>query len=142
MTPALHTSRKSTILGMCIISLLAGGYLGWHYNQGWIAHDEGLLGHTAELTMLGQTPHVEFQDVYTGLLSHINAVSFKIFGISLASLRIPLLFGAIITSMVWYLIALRLVNPLFAGIVAVTSTVWSFPNYFAALPSCGEGLTA
>ncbi|MBA63187.1 MAG: hypothetical protein CMJ76_12585 [Planctomycetaceae bacterium] len=135
MTPALHTSRKSTILGMCIISLLAGGYLGWHYNQGWIAHDEGLLGHTAELTMLGQTPHVEFQDVYTGLLSHINAVSFKIFGISLASLRIPLLFGAIITSMVWYLIALRLVNPLFAGIVAVTSTVWSFPNYFAALPS-------
>lgn len=115
--------------------MLAGGYLGWHYNQGWIAHDEGLLGHTAELTMEGQTPHIEFQDVYTGLLSHINAVCFKVLGINLAALRVPLLIGATLTSIVWYLIALRFVSPMHAGIVSVTSTVWSFPNYFAALPS-------
>ena len=118
-----------------MIGILVSGYLGWHYDEGWIAHDEGLLGHTAELTLAGNTPHVEFQDAYTGLLSHINASSFKLFGINLASLRIPLLIGATMTAIVWYLIALRMVSPVVAGVVTLTSVAWSFPNYFAALPS-------
>ena len=135
MTSTQNQSRKTVILGVCIIGILVSGYLGWHYDEGWIAHDEGLLGHTAELTLAGNTPHVEFQDVYTGLLSHINASSFKLFGINLASLRIPLLIGSTMTAIVWYLIALRMVSPVVAGVVTLTSVAWSFPNYFAALPS-------
>ncbi|MDB4862789.1 glycosyltransferase family 39 protein [Pirellulaceae bacterium] len=135
MTSIQNQSRKTVILGVCMIGILVSGYLGWHYDEGWIAHDEGLLGHTAELTLAGNTPHVEFQDAYTGLLSHINASSFKLFGINLASLRIPLLIGATMTAIVWYLIALRMVSPAVAGVVTLTSVAWSFPNYFAALPS-------
>ena len=135
MTSIQNQSRKTVILGVCIIGILVSGYLGGHYDEGWIAHDEGLLGHTAELTLAGNTPHVEFQDAYTGLLSHINASSFKLFGINLASLRIPLLIGATMTAIVWYLIALRMVSPVVAGVVTLTSVAWSFPNYFAALPS-------
>ena len=135
MTSIQNQSRKTVILGVCMIGILVSGYLGWHYDEGWIAHDEGLLGHTAELTLAGNTPHVEFQDAYTGLLSHINAISFKLFGINLASLRIPLLIGATMTAIVWYLIALRMVSPVVAGVVTLTSVAWSFPNYFAALPS-------
>lgn len=135
MTSIQNQSRKTVILGVCMIGILVSGYLGWHYDEGWIAHDEGLLGHTAELTLAGNTPHVEFQDAYTGLLSHINASSFKLFGINLASLRIPLLIGATMTAIVWYLIALRMVSPVVAGVVTLTSVAWSFPNYFAALPS-------
>ena len=135
MTSTQNQSRKTVILGVCIIGILVSGYLGGHYDEGWIAHDEGLLGHTAELTLAGNTPHVEFQDAYTGLLSHINASSFKLFGINLASLRIPLLIGATMTAIVWYLIALRMVSPVVAGVVTLTSVAWSFPNYFAALPS-------
>ena len=142
MTSTQNQSRKTVILGVCIIGILVSGYLGWHYDEGWIAHDEGLLGHTAELTLAGNTPHVEFQDAYTGLLSHINASSFKLFGINLASLRIPLLIGATMTAIVWYLIALRMVSPVVAGVVTLTSVAWSFPNYFAALPSWYVLMTA
>lgn len=142
MTSTQNQSRKTVILGVCIIGILVSGYLGWHYDEGWIAHDEGLLGHTAELTLAGNTPHVEFQDVYTGLLSHINASSFKLFGINLASLRIPLLIGSTMTAIVWYLIALRMVSPVVAGVVTLTSVAWSFPNYFAALPSWYVLMTA
>ena len=135
MTAIQNQSRKPEILAACMIGILVSGYLGWHYDEGWIAHDEGLLGHTAELTLAGKTPHIEFHDVYTGLLSYVNAISFKLFGINLASLRIPLLIGATLTSIIWYLIALRMVSPVVAGVVTLTSVAWSFPNYFAALPS-------
>ncbi len=128
-------SRQAALVGMLTIAVLTLSYLGWHANQGWIAHDEGLLGHTAERTLQGETPHVEFQDVYTGLLSHLHATSFRVLGIQLTSMRIPLLIGATMTAMVWYLIALRFAHPVIAAMVTLASMVWSFPNYFAALPS-------
>jgi len=135
MTLPHNPSRKTVLLHAAALVMLVAGYLAWHCLQGWIAHDEGLLGHTAERTMRGEIPHVEFQDVYTGLLSHINAVSFRWFGVNLVSLRIPLLVGATATSLLWFFIALRFVSPLMATLVATSATIWSFPNYFAALPS-------
>ena len=51
------------------------------------------------------------------------------------SLRIPLLIGATFTTVVWYWIALRFVQPVLASCATLACLVWSFPNYFAALPS-------
>ncbi|MCH2600919.1 MAG: hypothetical protein MKZ94_16025, partial [Pirellulales bacterium] len=79
MTAIQNQSRKPEILAACMIGILVSGYLGWHCDEGWIAHDEGLLGHTAELTLAGKTPHIEFQDVYTGLLSDVNPLSYNLF---------------------------------------------------------------
>ena len=128
-------SRSELIFGVILVGVLSGCYLGWHMNDGWIAHDEGLLGHMAERTLQGETPHTDFQDVYTGLLTHLHANTFQAFGISLASLRIPLLLGATLTSVVWFLIATRFVGSWVAGTVALGCLAWSFPNYFAPLPS-------
>ena len=135
MTLPHNPSRKTVLLHAASLVILVAGYLAWHCLQGWIAHDEGLLGHTAERTMQGDMPHVEFQDVYTGLLSHINAVSFRWFGVNLVSLPIPLLVGATATSLFWFFIALRFLSPWMATLTAASATIWSFPNYFAALPS-------
>lgn len=135
MTLPQNPSRKTVILNAAILVILVAGYLVWHCLQGWIAHDEGLLGHTAERTMQGEIPHVEFQDVYTGLLSQIHAVSFRWLGVNLVSLRIPLLIGATATSLIWFFIALRFLSPSMATLTAASATFWSFPNYFAALPS-------
>ena len=128
-------SIRAVILGGIGVGLVTLVYLGWQFANGWIAHDEGLIGHTAERTLKGEIPHVQFQDVYTGLLSHLNAITFRLLGMSLASLRIPLLIGATFTTVVWYWIALRFVQPVLASCATLACLVWSFPNYFAALPS-------
>ena len=99
-------SSRAVILGGIGVGLVTLVYLGWQFANGWIAHDEGLIGHTAERTLKGEIPHVQFQDVYTGLLSHLNAITFRLLGMSLASLRIPLLIGATFTTVDWYWICL------------------------------------
>jgi len=104
-------------------------------NQGWIAHDEGLLAHSADRVLAGETPHIDFQDPYTGGLSYWHAQVFNVLGTSLTSLRTILVAVAILAVIAWFMIAARFLPPASAGVVTLVCLVWSFPNYFAALPS-------
>ncbi|MEO7647840.1 MAG: glycosyltransferase family 39 protein [Gemmatimonadaceae bacterium] len=98
-------------------------------------HDEGTLGLSAERVLLGEIPHHDFADPYSGGLSVLNAVSFRLFGIRLASLRIPLVaFTLACVPAVFYL-ASRFTSYVGAAAVAFASIVWSVANYPAALPS-------
>jgi hypothetical protein len=57
-------------------------------HEGWVPHDEGTLGQSAERVLHGETPHRDFDDPYAGGLAYIDAAIFKFFGINLFSLRL------------------------------------------------------
>jgi hypothetical protein len=84
--------------------------------------------------MAGELPHADFHD-YTGGLTAFMAAQFAILGVDALWPRIALLCGAVIAVLSWYRIALRFASPWPAVAVSSICLVWSFPNYFASLPS-------
>ena len=119
-----------------IATLLLGGWiLGSVLLGGWYPHDEGALGQSAERVLLGQVPHRDFDEIYTGLLSYLHALVFQVGGIKASSLRY-LLFGVTSIWMVTcYCLARRLMPPVGAAGVTILLLTWSVPIYPAALPS-------
>lgn len=110
-------------------------YVGGFVDRGWVPHDEGMLGQNAERVLRGELPHRDFDESYTGGLTRLHALAFRLFGIRLLSLRVVLFGFFLIFVPVLYSIALRLVPPWPAGLVTLLGVVWSFPNYFASMPS-------
>ena len=52
--------------------------------------DDGALAQSAERLLQGQLPHRDFDEIYTGGLTFLNAGAFRLFGISLWSLRLAM----------------------------------------------------
>ena len=104
-------------------------------DRGWVPHDEGVLGQSAERVLDGQLPQRDFDDVYTGGLSLLHAAAFHVLGTRLHSLRIVLL--AAFVPFVWALfrLASRFATPAGAAALTVLGVAWSVPNYFASMPS-------
>jgi hypothetical protein len=115
--------------------LAAVGYVGWHLGRGWLAVDDGTLGHTAERVLLGEMPHRDFDDVYTGGLAYLNAAAFRLVGTTLWTLRLVLLAFFVVWVPTIYYLAARFVRPLAASALTLVAVVWSVPSYPAAMPS-------
>jgi hypothetical protein len=124
---------------MCAVVLLivwtiSLGYMGTHLKRGWVPQDEGTLGQAAERVLLGEMPHRDFDD-YTGGLTLVHALAFKMLGISSASMRIVLfLFFAAWVPGIFY-IASRFGSAVSAGAVTLLAVAWSVPNYPGPMPS-------
>jgi hypothetical protein len=135
---ALETSR---VLGAVerylpvIVILLAAVLLASDLNQGWVPHDEGALGQSAERILAGQVPHRDFDEIYTGALAYLHAASFMIASHSSTTMRMPLFVFALLWVGAMYAIARRFTPPFGAALISITALVWSVPNYPAALPS-------
>jgi hypothetical protein len=110
-------------------------YLWLFVPRGWIPHDEGMLGQSAERVLAGGLPHVDYEEPYTGGLTWAHAAVFKLAGIDLLHLRWLLFLGAVAAQVFTYLILRRYLEPVAAALGAWVALGWSFPNYFAALPS-------
>jgi len=110
-------------------------YLWFFVPRGWIPHDEGMLGQSAERVLAGGLPHIDYEEPYTGGLTWMHAAVFKLAGIDLLYLRWLLFAGAVAAQVLTYLILRRYVEPVSAAAGAWVALGWSFPNYFAALPS-------
>src|SRR5207245_7874445 len=106
--------------------------------RGWVPHDEGTIGQTAERVLDGQLPHRDFDDPYTGGLSYLNALAFRLLGTNSASPRIVLFLFFLGFVPAMYAIASRFASPLGAGTATLLAVVWSVPNYTASVPSCSN----
>ena len=80
------TNHKSIFL--IIIWILSAVYVFTFVDRGWIPHDDGSLAQMAERVLGGELPHRDFDEIYTGGLSFLYAVAFKILGLKLISIRI------------------------------------------------------
>src|SRR5262245_53117178 len=87
---ASSRGRLDVVLITAIV-LATALYGAGHLRRGWVPHDEGMLGQAAERVLGGELPHRDFDDLYTGGLSYLNAAAFRLFGVSLVSPRIVLL---------------------------------------------------
>ena len=123
---------RLVLLGVLIVS---GAYLWWHLGQGWIPFDDGTVGQSAERILLGQLPHRDFDELYTGGLAWVNAAAFRLLGTSLWTTRLVLFAVFIAWVPAVYYIASRLARPLAAGGITLLAVAWSLPNYIAAMVS-------
>lgn len=120
---------------LAVVWILTALYLLPFVHRGWIAGDEGLLAQSAERVLQGQLPHRDFDDMYTGGQAMLHAVALDVLGVRLSSLRWVLYALALLTLPLIYRLAARVAPPWVAGVVSAVSIVWTFPNYFAAMPS-------
>lgn len=118
-----------------LVVAISAAYAGWHLFRGWIPHDDGSLAQATERLLNGELPHRDFDDIYTGGLSYLNALAFLLFGESFASMRIPLFAVFLAWVPTVYYIATRFVGRYAAAAVALLAVVWSLPNYSAPMPS-------
>jgi hypothetical protein len=135
---AVVTAAQGWVVRLAVLGAvlaIAAVYVGVHIGSGWVPADDGILSQSALRVMQGQLPHRDFAEIYTGGLSVIHALAFRVFGVSLMSLRLCafLFFLAWIPAV--YYIALRFTSAVAAGLIALVAVVWSYPNYPAAMPS-------
>jgi len=106
-----------------------------HLRRGWIPHDEGGLGESAEWVLEGGLPHRDFDELYTGGLSYLNAGAFEVLGINLLAPRILLFAGFLLWVPALFGVARRFTAPSGAAAITLLGVVWSLPNYAVAVPS-------
>src|SRR5262245_6101114 len=128
-------ASKGHQLAGALMLVVALAYLVPFVPRGWVPHDEGMLGQSADQVMRGKLPHVGYEDAYTGGLSWIYAALFKISGVDLLNVRWMLFGLAAATTWLVYAITRRYHGPIGAAFAAWVALAWSFPNYFAGIPS-------
>ena len=135
LAPGGGGSRVAARVVMLAVLVIGAVILGAVLRDGWYPHDEGALGQSAERVLGGEVPHRDVTEIYTGLLSYINAGVFAVLPISSIAMRVPLLLCALLWLGATYRVLLRFAPPVGAGLAALTAFVWSVPNYPAPIPS-------
>lgn len=133
-TLAETRSTRTYVWVLAVVWLLSLVYMAAHLKRGWVPHDEGTLGLSAERVLQGQLPHRDFDD-YTGGLTYLHALAFRVWGINSGSMRTVLLifFAAWVPAM--FYIASRFSPVQSAGAVTLVAVAWSVPNYPGPMPS-------
>lgn len=128
--------RGSTWWKVLAVVWVAAALCEWHFlDRGWLPHDEGTLAQSAERLLGGELPHRDFDEVWTGGLTFLNAGAFGVFGLRLVALRFPLFAVFLLWVPALYYIATRFARPAVAGAVTALGVAWSLPQYSAAVPS-------
>lgn len=109
--------------------------------RGVITHDEGYILHSAEKITEGLMPYRDFSFVYTPLSIFATALSFILFGPSILSSRILVLFVALLScGFLFYVIRLATKNKFYATLGVLMFIAWgpthinfSWPVMYATL---------
>ncbi|MCC7008022.1 MAG: glycosyltransferase family 39 protein [Acidobacteria bacterium] len=115
--------------------LACGAYAARFVDRGWVPHDEGTIGQSAMRVLAHEVPHRDFDDMYTGGLTYLNAAAMAVFGENLRAPRLVLLavFMAFLAAV--YAIGRRVAPAGAALVLMILCAVWTVPNYFVSLPS-------
>ncbi|MFO0179261.1 MAG: hypothetical protein ACK55P_18830, partial [Planctomyces sp.] len=92
---------------------------------GWFPQDEGQIGQAAERFLQGELPHRDFDDMYTGLLTVLHALTFKVLGVRTESTRWMLLAASLPFLVSVYRVSRRWLEPLDASGLVVLCGLWS-----------------
>jgi hypothetical protein len=122
-------------VSLIVVWVIAVGYVGARIDRGWIPLDEGVLGHSAERVLVGELPHRDFDDVYTGGLSQADAQVFRWTGVRLINLRWAMFAVFLLWVPAVFFIATRFTGAAGGAIATLLCIVWSVPTYPAAMPS-------
>ncbi len=132
--PWFRSARFETALTVLGI-VLAAGYTFFFLNVGWLPQDDGTLAQSALRVLNGQLPHRDFVENYTGGLSFLHALAFRLGGTNLMSLRICVFLFFLLWIIAVLYIARQFTTALPAIAVMLLAAAWSLPQYPAAMPS-------
>lgn len=110
-------------------------YAALYLRHGWVPHDAGALGQSAQRVLEGQLPHRDFDDIYTGGLSYLNAAAFRVLGTSLLSMRLTLLAAFALWLPAVYAIVRQVATGPLAIAMMLLAAAWAIPVYPEAMPS-------
>jgi hypothetical protein len=130
-------SKSSTRIYAFVLLLvwaISAGYIATHVKRGWVPHDEGTLGLSAERVLTGELPHRDFDD-YTGGLTFVHALAFRELGINSGSMRIVLFAFFVPWVPAVFYIASRFSSAYAAGAATLLAVAWSVPIYPGPMPS-------
>lgn len=113
----------------------SAAYLLPFIDRGWIPHDEGVLGQSAERVLRGELPHRDFQELYTGGLSFLHAAVFRLRGVRIHSTREAFLLFSLLFLPAFYAAALRFGGVFRSAVLTLLVLVWTVPNHFSGMPS-------
>ena len=130
----IPASIRARALGAAIV-VASIVYLIPFVPRGWVPHDEGMLAQAADRVMRGGVPHVNYEEPYTGALTYVYAALFRATGVDLLHVRWLMFAVAAAAAWITYALLRRYLRPVAAGVATVVAVTWSFPNYFAGLPS-------
>jgi len=141
-TPKLKSARLTDPL--CAVLLLSFAltiaYPRWRAGIDW--RDEGLLAYGAVRVTQGEIPHRDFVSVQPPLAFYTTAGVFKLFGTSLASLRIFGLSIFLLLPLLIYGISRNLTGPILSFAAAAPACVLGLP-YFSFVPlAVWQGIAA
>ena len=125
-------TRNRTLLAIWLAAAL---YAYATIDRGWIPHDEGQFFQTADRLNAGQLPHRDFDEMYTGGLTYVNALALRWFGGTFMSMRWVLLGAFVLWVPAVFFLAARFGSPLMAAGVTALAVLWSVPNYPSPVPS-------
>jgi hypothetical protein len=103
--------------------------------RGWTAHDDGMLGQTADRIRLGQLPHRDFEEVYTGAVGYYHALAQLLTGTTMMAPRYALFAMWLGWIGLIYVIAKRVAPVWWAAAFSLAVGMWTVPVYPAAMPS-------
>lgn len=126
--------RRIHVLVLVVVWAISAGYMATHLKRGWVPHDEGTLGLSAERVLDGELPHRDFDD-YTGGLTFVHALAFRVFEINSATMRMVLFAFFLPWVPAVYYVASRFGSAYSAGAATLLAVAWSVPNYPAPMPS-------
>lgn len=130
---SINSIRPFIVLSsVMVVSLI---YMLLFFNRGWIPQDEGVLGQQAVRWLAGELPHRDFHETYTGGLTILNGLAFSVLGTDALSLRYMLLAVALACLFSVYFIFRSVLSVYKTAVLTLVTLAWSFPNYFAGLPS-------
>jgi hypothetical protein len=110
-------------------------YLAQGLNRGWVPMDDATLGLSADYVLQGELPHRDYFEGYTGGLTYVNALAFRIFGPKSMSLRYMMFLFALAWVPAVYYVASHFVSIRVAGPLTLLAVAWGVPNYSAPMPS-------
>ena len=129
----IGASAQRAIATLLLIAAVL--YLVPFVDRGWVPLDEGMIGTSAERVLIGELPHVDYEEPYPGSLSYFYALVFRLTGIDSLHLRWVVFAGALSSLALVYAILRRYLQPVPAAVATWVALGWSFPNYFSTLPS-------
>ncbi|HSM60923.1 MAG TPA: glycosyltransferase family 39 protein [Longimicrobiales bacterium] len=133
--PAWAPTQKRERVAFMATWAAAATYVLVHLNVGWLPADAGTLGYAAERVLNGELPHRDFTDVYTGGLAALHALSFRVFGVGVMSMRWVTYAVFLAWVPAFWLLAARLSSTWIAVLATLLAVSWSLPVYPEAMPS-------
>jgi Dolichyl-phosphate-mannose-protein mannosyltransferase len=124
----LPAKSRSHLL-FTLFFLLSVLYLAKDLNRGWLPMDDGTLGLSADYVLQGELPHRDYFEGYTGGLTYLNALAFRVFGPESMSMRYMLFLFILAWVPAVYYVASRFVPAIAAGPLTFLAAAWVIPNY-------------